>query len=101
MFPKNPSGDQYPDLYEEVAAKHYDVASVFGTPAPKPSNFHRPRSDHKPEFVTVVKRKRHFTRPGEEPKLRAPGDAITADNLFKPRVREEAPSPAQVFRPKP
>ena len=86
MFPKNSSGEQYPDLYEEVASKHYSVASVFGTPAPKATGFNRPKRDHKPSFVTEVKKKRHFTRPGEEPKLRAEGEQVTAANLFRPKL---------------
>ncbi|MCS4089027.1 hypothetical protein [Rhizobium sp. BK176] len=87
MFPKEPQGEKYPDLYEEVASKNYDIASVFGTPPPKqsfnPTKTRRPA--HKPTFVTEVKKKRHFTRPGEEPRVRAEGEAITKDNLFKPR----------------
>nr|WP_250807246.1 hypothetical protein [Neorhizobium tomejilense] len=85
-FPKTESGE-YSDLYEEVASKHYDIASVFGTPAPKPSTpLRRPRSDRPPTFETVVKKRRTFTRPGETQELRKEGEPITADNLFKPRT---------------
>lgn len=89
MFPKDQQGAQYPDLYEEVASKHYSVESVFGTPAPKTQpSFHANksrRSENKPIFVTEVKKKRSFIRPGESPTLRAEGEPITKDNLFKPR----------------
>lgn len=88
MFPKEPQGEKYPDLYEEVASKNYDIASVFGTPPPKPQSFNTAktrRPAHKPTFVTEVKKKRHFTRPGEEVKLRAEGEPITRDNLFRPK----------------
>lgn len=89
MFPKEPQGVQYPELYEEVASKHYDIESVFGTPTPKTQpSFHANKSrraEHKPNFVTEVKKKRHFLRPGEEPRLRAHGEPITRDNLFKPK----------------
>ncbi len=106
MFPKNPSGDQYPDLYEEMAEKKYDIASVFGTAAPSHGSqaptFRKPRSDNKPSFVTVVKKKRHFVRPGEEPKLREAGEPLTADNLFRPsREKRETEATAETsFRPK-
>lgn len=89
MFPKDQQGEQYPDLYEEVASKHYSIESVFGSPAPKTQpSFHANktrRTENKPTFVTEVKRKRTFTRPGETPTLRAEGESITKDNLFKPR----------------
>lgn len=89
MFPKNQHGEQYPDLYEEVASRTYSIESVFGTPAPKPqSSYHSTksrRSEHKPGFVTEVKKKRQFTRPGEEPTLRQEGEPLTRHNLFKPK----------------
>ena len=85
MFPKNPQGDSYPDLYEEVAAGKYSIESVFGTPAPnmQPS-FQRNRNAgpgnkrQEPSFVREVVRKRSFTRPGES-------QAPTPDTLFKPK----------------
>lgn len=84
-FPKTENG-QYSDLYEEVASKHYDVASVFGTPAPKPSGtFRNSRRDAKPTFETVVKKRRHFVRPGETPAAREEGEPLTAKTLFKPK----------------
>jgi hypothetical protein len=89
LFPKDQQGTQYPDLYEEVASSHYTVESVFGTPTPKTQpSFHASKSrrpENKPVFVTEVKKKRQFIRPGESPTLRSEGEPITKANLFKPR----------------
>jgi hypothetical protein len=90
LFPKNQQGEQYPDLYEEDALKQYSIESVFpGTVAPKGhSTFHANksrRSEKQPSFVVEVKKKRSFTRPGETPTMRADGEPITKENLFKPR----------------
>lgn len=89
MFPKSTQGEKYPDLYEEVASKQYSIESVFGTPAPKSRiAFQKAKartSSNKPDFVTEVKRKRQFIRPGEEPTLREEGQTISAANLLKPK----------------
>jgi hypothetical protein len=90
LFPKNPSGDSYEELYEEVAAKHYSIESVFGTPAPKPQpSFQRNRNagiGTRPPVVVERVKHRTFTRPGDTvPTSTRGGDTITAETLFKPR----------------
>lgn len=85
MFPKEPQGE-YSDLYEEVASRHYDVQSVFGTPAPRPTFRPRPRANAPKNFVVEHKKKRSFVRPGETASApRAEGEPLTAANLFKPK----------------
>ena len=68
MFPKTPQ-QGYPDLYEEVAAGHYTIESVFKTHS---SDLRRKNPTSAVSHITgpknndvVVVKKRKFSRPNE------------------------------------
>ena len=88
MFSKGGSEQSYDDLYEEVAKKHYDIETVFGTGTPAGSQHKVIRKIHgkrtQPDFVvTKVNKGKKFTRPGRAAKLSVKKE-ISAENFFKP-----------------
>lgn len=96
MFSKEP--ETHADDLEQAALKSYSVASVFGTPDPKAGQ-HRPnRSRHeRPEFVTVVKKTRSFTRPGEKPRAAEANPAVAKPAGATPAPASSARMNAETF----